>query len=58
MKNSGAITIAQGESSSVVYGMPKAALNIGAVDTVIDLQNIPEALATLGQKVVSGSKAS
>ncbi len=31
MKNAGAFTIAQDESSSVVYGMPKAAVDDGAV---------------------------
>jgi len=40
MKQAGAVTIAQDEKSSVVYGMPKAARLIGAVDYVEDIQNI------------------
>ena len=32
MRQAGATTLAQDEASSVVYGMPKAALEIGAVD--------------------------
>ena len=41
MKKSGARTIGQDESSSVVYGMPKAAHIIGAVEKQAPLANIP-----------------
>ena len=41
MKKNGSITIAQSEESCTVFGMPKAAINIGAVDYIVDLQNIP-----------------
>ena len=41
MKNTGAKTIAQDESSCVVFGMPKEAINIGAADTVLRLDDIP-----------------
>ncbi len=37
MKEAGAITIAQDEASSVVFGMPKEAINLGAVDHVLPL---------------------
>lgn len=40
IKEAGGITIAQDESTSVVYGMPKSAINIGAIDTIAPLQNI------------------
>ncbi|WP_020590104.1 protein-glutamate methylesterase/protein-glutamine glutaminase [Desulfobacter curvatus] len=40
MKKAGATTIAQDEKSSVVYGMPKEARLIGAVDYVEDIHNI------------------
>ncbi|SMO67491.1 protein-glutamate methylesterase/protein-glutamine glutaminase [Gracilimonas mengyeensis] len=40
MKNKGAFTIGQDEATSVVYGMPKEAYNIGAVEQVLPLQNI------------------
>lgn len=40
MKNRGAYTIAQDEKSSVVYGMPKEAVEIGAVNKVLPLDRI------------------
>lgn len=44
MKNSGAYTIAQDEKTCVVFGMPKEAIKLGAVDRVVSLGNIPEAI--------------
>jgi two-component system chemotaxis response regulator CheB len=41
MKESGARTIAQDEKTSVVFGMPKEAIRIGAADHVLPLQEIP-----------------
>ncbi|CCK79961.1 protein-glutamate methylesterase/protein-glutamine glutaminase [Desulfobacula toluolica] len=40
MKKAGAINIAQDEKSSVVFGMPKEAIKIGAVDHVHDINAI------------------
>jgi len=40
MKNAGAITIAQDEASSVVWGMPRAAAELGATTTILPLQKI------------------
>ncbi len=40
MKNAGAFTIAQDEASSVVFGMPKKAIEMGAVDRVAPLEEI------------------
>lgn len=40
MKEKGSFTIAQDEATSVVYGMPKEAYNIGAVNQVLPLQSI------------------
>jgi two-component system chemotaxis response regulator CheB len=40
MKKAGARTIAQDEATSAVYGMPKAAFEIGAVDTVAPLPTV------------------
>jgi two-component system chemotaxis response regulator CheB len=42
MKNAGAKTIAQDERSSVVFGMPKEAINVGAVDHVEDIHSIAD----------------
>jgi two-component system, chemotaxis family, protein-glutamate methylesterase/glutaminase len=41
MKEAGARTIAQDENSCVVFGMPKEAIKIGAVDQILPLQEIP-----------------
>ncbi len=47
MKNAGALTIGQNESSCVVYGMPKEAKQIGAVDYVEDIYRIAEKTCSL-----------
>lgn len=44
MRNQGAYTIGQDEKSSIVYGMPKEAYEIGAVMKVSSLENIPEVI--------------
>ncbi len=44
MHNSGAKTIAQDEKSCVVFGMPKEAIKLGAVDKVVSLENVPETI--------------
>lgn len=44
MKRAGAATLVQDEASSVVFGMPKAAIELGAVDQVVPLPEIPRAL--------------
>lgn len=41
MRQQGGLTIAQDEASAVVYGMPKAALQHGAVERVVPLKEIP-----------------
>jgi len=40
MKQAGAVTIAQDEATSVVFGMPNEAIKRGAVDVVVPLQGI------------------
>lgn len=42
IKEKGGATIAQDEKTSVVYGMPKVALDTGRVDVVAPLENIPQ----------------
>jgi two-component system chemotaxis response regulator CheB len=44
MKQAGAFTIAQDEDSCVVFGMPKKAIEINAVDRVLPLSAIPAAV--------------
>jgi len=45
MRQKGAFTIAQDEASSVVFGMPKEALRLGAADRGTPLSQIPMVLA-------------
>jgi two-component system chemotaxis response regulator CheB len=47
MKRRGSKTIGQDEKSSVVYGMPKAAFDIGAVDIQVSLEKIPSTICEL-----------
>ena len=44
INNAGGYTIAQDEKSSTVFGMPKAAIEIGATENVLDLRDIPAVL--------------
>jgi two-component system chemotaxis response regulator CheB len=44
MRNAGASTIAQDEATSVVFGMPKEAIERGAAESVLPLQAIPGAI--------------
>lgn len=49
MKQAGAFTIAQDEDSCVVYGMPRAAVELDAVSAVESLDDIPFVLTSLNQ---------
>jgi two-component system chemotaxis response regulator CheB len=40
----GARTLAEHEESCVVYGMPQAAVKLGAVDQIVPLQQMPQAI--------------
>ena len=44
----GALTIAQDESSSVVWGMPGAAVALGAVERVLPIEQIARGLVAQG----------
>jgi two-component system chemotaxis response regulator CheB len=46
MKQAGAVTIAQDEATSVVFGMPNEAIKRGAVDTIRPLPEIAGAILT------------
>jgi len=47
MRRKGARTIGQDEKSSVVYGMPKVAFNIGAVEKQAPLENIHQLIYSM-----------
>jgi two-component system chemotaxis response regulator CheB len=49
MKRAGARTIAQDESTCVVFGMPKEAISAGAVDSVAPLSLIPGIILSWGR---------
>ena len=49
LKNSGAFTVTQNKETSEVYGMPKAALELGAARSVLSLEQIIQILSS--QKV-------
>jgi two-component system, chemotaxis family, protein-glutamate methylesterase/glutaminase len=44
LKLRGVCTIAQNESTCAVYGMPRAAVELGVVDHLLPLENIPNAI--------------
>jgi len=48
MKGAGAFTVAQDEATSVVFGMPKEAIALGAADAVIPLSQIPSSISAFG----------
>lgn len=50
MKQAGAYNIAQDEASCVVFGMPKEAIALGAIDHVTSLENIPRTMLEAAQK--------
>ncbi|WP_221048543.1 protein-glutamate methylesterase/protein-glutamine glutaminase [Methylogaea oryzae] len=57
MHQAGAPTVAQDEASCVVYGMPKEAVKAGAVDHVMPLGAIPQAIMAFHQeKPIVGQK--
>lgn len=47
IKERGGLTIAQDEETSLVFGMPRAAINLGCVDEVLPLHKIPDRLTLL-----------
>ncbi len=47
VREKGGVTIAQDESSCVVFGMPKEAIEVGAVDRIVPLDSIGEEIINL-----------
>ncbi len=56
MKEAGAITYAQDEKSSAVWGMPKTAIEIGAVTEVLALEEIADKLNKASQCRLGASR--
>ncbi|MGB2590076.1 MAG: chemotaxis-specific protein-glutamate methyltransferase CheB [Candidatus Acidiferrum sp.] len=50
LRHAGALTIAQDEASSVVFGMPREAIQIGAADRVLPLSQIAPTLSYVARE--------
>lgn len=50
LRDAGAVTIAESENTSVVYGMPRAAAEMGAARFILDLHDIADKLTELTQE--------
>ena len=50
MLQNGARTVAQNEASSVVFGMPKEAIECGAAEKVLPLHRIAQTMISLAQR--------
>jgi two-component system, chemotaxis family, protein-glutamate methylesterase/glutaminase len=55
IRRAGAKTLGQDETSSVVYGMPKSAFEIGAVEAQLPLQKIASEILRLTQSTTPGA---
>ena len=53
MKRAGAVTLAQDEESSVVFGMPREAIRLGAAVHILPLRDIPAWLEGLARQRVA-----
>jgi two-component system, chemotaxis family, protein-glutamate methylesterase/glutaminase len=51
MRDAGAATLAQDEASSVVWGMPGAAVKLGGVGDILPLDRVAEAIMRLSESV-------
>ncbi|MDX9995878.1 MAG: chemotaxis response regulator protein-glutamate methylesterase [Rhodocyclaceae bacterium] len=49
MHDAGAQTVAEDESTCVVFGMPKVAIDMGGVDKVVPLDRIPQEIMAYGK---------
>ena len=49
LRRSGAATIAQDEATSIIYGMPREAAQLGAAERILPLGEIGPALGTLAR---------
>lgn len=56
LRESGGVTIAQDEDSCVVYGMPRTAVNINAVDIELPLKDISSYVISKLNKMGGGSR--
>ena len=50
LREAGASTLAQDEETCVVFGMPKEAIAIGAVDEVLPIQHVARAILNFDRR--------
>ena len=55
MRESGAYTLAQNEESCVVFGMPKEAIKMGAVEKIVGLADVSRSIILALQKETDGT---
>jgi len=53
IKKAGGQTIAQDEETSIIFGMPKAAIDLGVIDYVLPISDISRRLIKLGKKPIN-----
>jgi two-component system chemotaxis response regulator CheB len=56
MHEKGAYTLAQDEQTCVVFGMPKEAIRLGAVDEVVPIQQMPQSIINFLQMQERGTE--
>lgn len=56
IRQAGGFTVAQDEASCVVYGMPREAVELGAAQQVLPLENIAEALLQQARRSGGGNR--
>ena len=54
LRRAGATCLAQDEATSVVWGMPRVAHELGAVDRLVPLQDMAETILVLSGRRVPG----
>lgn len=54
IKKRGGTTIAQDKETSIIFGMPKAAIELGVVDYIVPLDRIAETIVRAEKKVLAG----
>lgn len=52
MKRAGAVCLAQDQASSVVWGMPRVAYELGAVDRLVPLSGMADAILAASGRAV------
>jgi two-component system chemotaxis response regulator CheB len=56
MREKGAYTLAQDEETCVVFGMPREAIRLGAVNEVIPIHRIPQTIVRFLQAQEKGTE--